>query len=158
MLYNTIQKFSDADYKIAKSVGILLLDIRECILDLMEMYEKSFDDVKDVIVRIGIEWKNVDLFEFLEAARVGSVMSNQIIHFNVIFKDGDFIQSEVGEWPDEYIHIQYIRLPEKPTRKVHLNSLISSSVIDKNEKIQELPVDQQEVLKKLIVKETDIVS
>lgn len=75
MPYHTIQKFSDTDYKIAKSVGIPILDILECILDLMEMYEKSFDDVEDVIVRIGIEWKNVDLFEFLEAARIGSGMS-----------------------------------------------------------------------------------
>lgn len=158
MLDHTIQKFSDTDDKIAKSVGIPLCDIRESIFDLMELYGKDFDDVEDVTVFIGFEWKKVDLFEFLEAARVGSVVSNQIIHFNVIFKDGDFIQSEVGEWPDEYMHIQYIRLPEKPTRKVHLNSLISSSVIDKNEKIQELPVDQREVLEKLIGKETDIVS
>ena len=45
MLYHTIQKFSDADDKISKSVGIPLRDIRECILDLMESYEKSFDDV-----------------------------------------------------------------------------------------------------------------
>ena len=46
MPYHTIQKFSDADYKIAKSVDIPLLDIRECILDLMEMYEKTCDDVE----------------------------------------------------------------------------------------------------------------
>ena len=45
MLYHTIQKFSDADDKIAKSVDIPLRGIRECILDLMESYEKSFDDV-----------------------------------------------------------------------------------------------------------------
>ena len=45
MMYHTIQKFSDADDKIAKSVGIPLRGIRECILDLMESYEKSFDDV-----------------------------------------------------------------------------------------------------------------
>lgn len=158
MLYDTIQKFSDTDDKIAKSVGIQLLDIRECILDLMELYGKDFDDVEDVSVFVGFEWKKVDLFEFLEAARVGSAMTNQIIHFVVNFKDGDFIRSEAGEYPDEYIHIQYIRLPEKPTRKVHLKSLISSSVIDKNEKIQELPADQQEALEKLIGKETDIVS
>ena len=155
MMYHTIQKFSDADYKIAKSVGIPLLDIRECILDLMEAYEKSFDDVEDVIVRIGIEWKNVDLFEFLEAARVGSGMSYQIIHFIINFKNGDFIRSEVGEWPDEYTHISYIRLPEKPTGKIHLKSLIPSRAIDKNEKFQKLPADQQEVLKKLIGKETE---
>lgn len=155
MLYNTIQKFSDADDKIAKSAGIQLLDIRESILDLMELYGKDFDDVEDVSVFVGFEWKGVDLFEFLEAARVGSAMTNQIIHFVVNFKDGDFIRSEAGEWPDEYIHIQYIRLPEKPSKKVHLKSLIASSVIDKNEKIQELPVDQQEALEKLIGKETE---
>lgn len=45
MLYHTIQKFSNADDKISKSVVIPLRDIRECILDLMESYEKSFDDV-----------------------------------------------------------------------------------------------------------------
>lgn len=45
MLYHTIQKFSDTDDKIAKSVGIPLRGIRECILDLMESYEKSFYDV-----------------------------------------------------------------------------------------------------------------
>lgn len=155
MLYNTIQKFSDTDYKIAKSVGIPLLDIRKCILDLMEMYEKSFDDVEDVIVRIGIEWKNVDLFEFLEAARVGSGMSYQIIHFAIKFKNGDFIRSEVGEWPDEYTRIKYIRLPGKPTGKIHLKSLIASSAIDKNEKFQKLPADQQKVLEKLIGKGTE---
>ena len=129
MLDHTIQKFSDTDDKIAKSVGIPLIDIRECILDLMELYGKDYDDVEDVSVFIGFEWKKVDLFEFLEAARVGSAMTNQIIHFNVIFKDGDFIQSEVGEYP-----------------------------IDKNENFQELPADQQEALEKLIGKETDIVS
>lgn len=53
MLYHTIQKFSDTDDKIAKSVGIPLRNIRECILDLMESYEKSFDDVEDVKIRIG---------------------------------------------------------------------------------------------------------
>lgn len=155
MPYHTIQKFSDADYEIAKSVGIPLIDIRECILDLMEMYEKSFDDVEDVIVRIGIEWKNVDLFEFLEAARVGSGMSYQIIHFVINFKNGDFIRSEVGEWPDEYTHIKYIRLPGKSTGKIHLKSLIASRAIDKNEKFQKLPADQQKVLEKLIGKETE---
>lgn len=95
MLYHTIQKFSDVDDKIAKSVDIPLRDIRECILDLMESYEKSFDDVEDVNVRIGIEWKNVDLFEFLEAERVGSAMYNQIIHFIIKFKNGDFIRSNL---------------------------------------------------------------
>lgn len=66
----------------------------------MESYEKSFDDVEDVEVRIGkvrigIEWKNVDLFEFLEAERVGSAMYNQIIHFIIKFKNGDFIRSNL---------------------------------------------------------------
>lgn len=158
MLYNTIQKFSDADDKIAKSVGIQLLDILECILDLMEWYGKDFDDVEYVSVWIGFEWKEIDLFDFLEAARIGSAMSNQIIHFVINFKDGDFIRSEVGEWPDEDIHIYYIRLPEKPTGKVHLKSLIVPDVIDKNEKFLELPTDQQEALKKLIREENDIVS
>ena len=155
MPYHTIQKFSDADYKIAKSVGIPLLDIRECILDLMESYGKSFDNVEDVNVRIGIEWKSIDLFEFLEAARVGSGMSYQIIHFIIKFKNGDFIRSEVGEWPDEYTHIKYIRLPGKPTGKIHLKSLIPSRAIDKNEKFQKLPADQQKVLEKLIGKESE---
>lgn len=90
MLYHTIQKFSDVDDKIAKSVGIPLRDIRECILDLMDSYEKSFDNDEDVKVRIGIEWKNVDLFEFLDAERVGSAMYNQIIRFIIKFKNGGF--------------------------------------------------------------------
>ena len=61
----------------------------------MDSYEKSFDDDEDVKVRIGIEWKNVDLFEFLEAERVGSAMYNQIIRFIIKFKNGDFIRSNL---------------------------------------------------------------
>lgn len=114
--------------------NIKTFDANDKIIARMVQYKQTIDDIDFIIVQVPIragdrnilEWKEISVSDFFEAAKVTGSKPWTVIDFKIIFKNHDFIRTVHGIGPDFKLDIEYIHVPTRIgiTDSVTLSSLV----------------------------------
>ena len=114
--------------------NIKTFDANDKIIARMVQYKQTIDDIDFIIVQVPIragdrnnlEWKEISVSDFFEAAKVTGSKPWSVIDFKITFKNHDFIRTVHGIGPDFKLDIEYIHVPTRIgiTNSVTLSSLV----------------------------------
>lgn len=112
--------------------NIKTFDANDFIIARMVQYKQTIDDIDFIIVQVPtgerniLEWKEISISDFFEAAKVTGAKSWTVIDFKIVFKNHDFIRTVTSPYVDCEFGIEYIHVPTRIgiTDSVTLSSLV----------------------------------